>query len=77
MFILIQVQGITKILSSDIPSYYGLRHCVRKVYRTEGFRAFYKGGVPSLVKVCTCRSSAWGRGQHLMGEVGQRLMTIV
>lgn len=46
----LQVQGITEMLSSDIPSYRGLRHCVRKVYRTEGFRAFYKGGVPSLVK---------------------------
>jgi len=46
----LQVQGVNHMLPLDIPQYGGLRDCVRKIYRQEGAKAFYKGGVPSLVK---------------------------
>eukprot|EP00116_Pleurobrachia_bachei_P006811 sb/3467073/ len=51
----LQVQGFREVVSQgglyNIPEYRGVVHCVNKMYRDEGVRGFYKGGVPSLLKV--------------------------
>jgi solute carrier family 25 glutamate transporter 18/22 len=33
------------------PSYNGIIDCARKIYRNEGFLAFYKGAVPRMIVI--------------------------
>ena len=36
--------------TKEIVKYDGMLDCVRKIYKNEGFRAFYKGLTPNLLK---------------------------
>ena len=52
---LIQVQGFREVIRSggleSVPVYNGVVHCITTVYKQEGILGFYKGAVPSLLKV--------------------------
>ena len=49
------MQGFRKVIQEggleSVPLYKGLAHCVRTVYKHEGILGFYKGALPSLLKV--------------------------
>jgi hypothetical protein len=50
-----QVQGFREVIKEggleSVPVYKGVVHCIGTVYRQEGLFGFYKGAVPSLLKV--------------------------
>ena len=52
-----QVQGFREIIKEggleSVPVYKGVVHCITTVYQQEGLVGFYKGAVPSLLKVRT------------------------
>jgi len=43
----------TRMQGLEAKKYNGLVHCAKKVYREEGWKAFYKGTAPRLVRVCS------------------------
>ena len=49
-----QVQGFRNAASLQVPHYSGLVHCISSVYKEEGVLGFYRGALPSLLKVWLC-----------------------
>ena len=46
----------TRLAVSPTGTYRGISHCVRQVLRQEGWRAFYRGMLPSMVGLPSSRT---------------------
>lgn len=49
----VQVQGfeMARRHFGQVVQYDGMIHCMSTIHQKEGFLAFYKGGVPAVIKV--------------------------
>ena len=46
----------TRLAVSPTGTYRGIAHCAEMVLRQEGWRAFYRGLVPSMVRISTSQN---------------------